>query len=339
MKENRQLALKSILVFEGGMDDDPRDPGGRTKNGIIQRVYDADRRRRGLPTQDVFKMTDAERDNIYFRNYFDKVRFDELPPGIDLMLVDGGVNAGPSQAIKWTQRALGLTADGVLGDVTMERIQSHPNHDLLIRQSIDRRNAFYRGLKTFKTFGKGWLSRTAQLSVKAQRMAMGDNGPVVTYVPNGNKKATPLDFKPLPALGAPSAVSAGGGVSSVLTTAQTTLEPLGANEHVATILMYIAVASAVVTAAGLAWAWYAKRQRDELIDVLDLVQTQAQAVNDNAFVPEEVITQYANPNERGTETGNIGRGVVTASGRTAGDTEVRVNPEQPIPAEKIDKVA
>jgi hypothetical protein len=55
----------------------------------------------------------------------------------------------------------------------------------------------------------------------------------------------------------------------------------------------------------------------------------------NAIVPDEVKAQYEDPNARGgSETGNIGVNTVTASGRTQGDGEVRVNPESQVPAEK-----
>jgi lysozyme family protein len=124
-------AMKIYLKFEGGKDDDPQDPGGRTNQGVIQREYTAWRRKQGLPNQDVFLMTNAERDAIYWQNYGAKVRFNELPPGIDLVVTDGAINSGPSQAIKWVQRALGLTADGVLGDVTLNRILENDDNEPL----------------------------------------------------------------------------------------------------------------------------------------------------------------------------------------------------------------
>lgn len=323
MHENRAIALKAILAFEGGNDDDPRDPGGRTSQGIIQRVYDSYRLRKGQPKQDVFKITPFERDDIYYTQYLAKVRFDELPPGVDLMLADGGVNAGPSQAIKWTQRALGLTADGVLGEVTIQRIQDHPNHDLLIRLSLDRRRAFYRGLKTFPVFGKGWLSRTDQLQKKTQLMAMGDTGPDVVYVPNGNKKATPEDFKKVPSTTTPSFLTGGGAVGSTLSGVQTQLTSFAGTPMIDKVLTTIAIGMAILTAAGLAYTIWATYRKREIEDVLDLVAVQG--ANDNAEVPQEVLRQYADPAARGGETGNIAEGHTTTSGRKAGDTEDRVN--------------
>lgn len=327
MRENFAVSLKAILIYEGGKDDDPRDPGGRTNQGVIQRVYAAYRIRKRLPPRDVFLMDDAERDAIYRSQYADKVLFDDLPPGIDFALFNGAVNCGPSQAIKWMQRALGLTASGVLGDVTMQRIQDHPDHDVLVKAYLDRQRAFYRGLRTFKTFGQGWLARTDSVQRKAQLMAMGSVGPEVVFIPNGNKKATLLDAHPLPAMGPAAALSSGGSVSTALSSAQQTLEPFSTNEMVGRMMTIILVASAVATAIGFAWAYYVKTRRAELQDVLDLVPTPGEADNDN--VPDEVLKQYADPTARGTETGNIAPGVVTQSGRVEGDTEVRVNSVSP----------
>jgi len=339
MKENRHKALAIELKFEGGKDDDPIDPGGRTNQGVIQRVYAAWRRKKGLPARDVFLMENAERDEIYFDNYFAKVRFDELPPGVDVVVVDGAINSGPAQSIKWVQRALGIQADGVLGDVTMERILSHENHDALIAGILERRMAFLRALKTFYHFGKGWTSRVNQLRQVGQSWAMGNVGPPVVFVANGNKKATIVDAKKIPSTAPADATAAGGTVSTGLSTAQSVFEPLsGRSDTIDTILMVLIVVGIALTAFGLAYGYWVRSKRSELNDVLDL-QPMNPGVADNDNLPAEVLREYKDPYARGSETGNMAPGTVTASGRTEGDTEVRVNAPQPVPEIKQDKAA
>lgn len=334
MKENWQKAMLIELKFEGGKDDDPIDPGGRTNQGVTQRVYSAWRLKNGKPARDVFLMENAERDEIYHENYGMKVRFDELPPGIDLVLLDGGINSGPAQSIKWVQRALNITADGVLGDVTMQRIMSHENHDALIEGILFRRMAFLRGLKTFNHFGGGWTSRVNQLKKNGQAWAMGTVGPPVIFVANGNKKATITDAKPLPSTSPADATAAGGTVSTGLSTVQSLFEPLtGRSDTIDHILLGLIVAGLVATAFGIAYGYWVRKKRSELNDVLDL-EPMKTGYADNDNVPSEVLKDYADPNARGSETGNIAPGAVTASGRTAGDTEVRVNTPTPVPAEK-----
>lgn len=322
MKQDFSKAMKIELVYEGGKDDDPVDPGGRTNQGIIQREFSAYLIRHGQAARDVFTMTPAERDDIYRTQYGDKIKFDDLPPGVDLVMLDGAINSGVSQSIKWAQRALGITADGVLGAVTMQRIIDHPDHDVFIAGICDRRMAYLRALKTFYHFGGGWTARVTSLKKTAQLWAMGSVGPDVVFIPNGNKKAKVVDAKPMPLTAPADAVSGGGVVTTTLSTAQQALSPMqGSSSLIDHVLIGILVAGGVATAFGLAYGWYARKKRAELNDVLDLVAARAPSDNDN--VPPSVMMQYLDPNATGSETGNIAPGVVTTSGRVAGDTEVR----------------
>src|SRR3954452_10708150 len=68
---------RTVLAFEGGKVDNPNDPGGRTNQGVIQRVYDGWRRRKALPLRSVYLMEEAERDDIYRNQYWLAVRGDE----------------------------------------------------------------------------------------------------------------------------------------------------------------------------------------------------------------------------------------------------------------------
>lgn len=298
-------AMKIELIYEGGKDDDPVDPGGRTNQGIIQREYSAYRIRKGLQPRDVFLMESAERDEIYDLQYGKKIQFDALPPGVDLVILDGAINSGPTQSIKWVQRALGLSADGVLGVVTMQRIQDFPDHDILIHNILERRRAFLLALKTFSHFGKGWMARVNNLEKVGQAWAMGSVGPNVYYIPEAHKKASMIDAKPLPMTSIGDSISAGGTVTTTLTGVQNTLQPLQGTPLVDRILFWVLIASTVLTALGFAWSWYARREREKLNSALDLVATPDQGRADNADVPPEVMNQYIDPNAKGSETGNF----------------------------------
>jgi hypothetical protein len=205
----------------------------------------------------------------------------------------------------------------------MQRIADHPNHDQLIADVVARRDLFLRALKTYKVFGKGWNARIVNVKKVGQSWAMGSVGPEVVFIPNGNKKATLVDAKPLPAKAPADVTASGGAVSTALTTAQGLFEPLQGNAVIDKVLLGIVVAGGVLTAVGLAWGWYARRKESELQDALDTAPAFASGPADNDNVPVEVLRQYADPDARGGETGNIAEGVVTQSGRVAGDTETR----------------
>ncbi len=164
------LCLPYILKEEGGNDDDPHDPGGRTSRGIIQREYDAYRKSLGEQPKDVWTASDAEVADIYHQQYW-LPWCPQMPPGVDLCFFDMGVNSGPVRAIKLLQRALGVADDGHIGIITSTAVRNS-NPIKLVSDYSDERRAFYRSLKTFKYFGKGWLNRTSTIEQVALKMAV-----------------------------------------------------------------------------------------------------------------------------------------------------------------------
>lgn len=157
-------ALALMLAHEGGYSNHPKDPGGATNRGVTQRVYDGYRRLKGLSLRSVRHIEDGEVQDIYKRNYWNMVRADELPAGLDYAVFDFAVNSGVSRAIKFLQAGLGFTGedvDGIIGDKTLGRVfdAARQNEELLITKYCGERMKFLRSLGTFPTFGKGWTRR------------------------------------------------------------------------------------------------------------------------------------------------------------------------------------
>lgn len=167
---NFDEALKRVLVHEGGYVNHPADPGGATNRGVTQRVYDGYRDRLGRKRQSVRSITVAEVADIYKRQYWDAIRADDLPSGVDYCTFDAAVHSGSSQSAKWLQRAVGVTADGQVGEATLEATRK-ANAASVINSSCDRRLSMLRGLKTWGTFGKGWSSRVADVRKVSLDMA------------------------------------------------------------------------------------------------------------------------------------------------------------------------
>lgn len=271
-------SLPPVLVYEGGKVDDPRDPGGRTNQGIIQRVYNAWRKAHGQSPADVYDMTNAERDAIYRSQFWDAVQGDKLPDGVDFVTFDGAVNSGPVQSIKWLQRALGVNADGQLGAVTFAALAANTNHAALVDAIVDRREAFLKALKTFKTFGKGWMARTAKVRKLGKAWANGHQLAVEVsgrYDPPA-PKAVVADAKTVPSMGAAD-VATGGGIGSgtlavTVNTLKDTVSPYAEiGSKLAILVVVLAVISAVLTIGGLAWRWWASRKKAAVADAMDRV--------------------------------------------------------------------
>jgi len=156
------------LSQEGGFVDNPHDPGGATNLGITLETL-AKFRGKEVTVQDVKDLTRAEAEEIYRANYWLPARCNDLRPGVDLMVFDFGVNAGPITSVKLLQRVVGTTDDGSLGPETMAACKAMDVRKL-IEALAEARLAYYRKLPTFADFGRGWTARTAQ--VKSAALAM-----------------------------------------------------------------------------------------------------------------------------------------------------------------------
>jgi lysozyme family protein len=278
MKAEFAKAMKPVLVHEGGKVDDPRDPGGRTNQGVTQSTYNLYRKSIGKKPTDVYNMTNVERDAIYKKRYWDVVEGDQLPPGLGYVLFDGAVNSGPSQSVKWVQRAMGTRytgkVDGQMGLMTLEAIAAFPDHDRLIAAVIERRLAFLKNLRTWGTYGKGWKRRVESVLATGQAWAAGSVGPKVEYIPGAEAKASIEDAKPLPVKAvADTATGVGGGTAVVAQTIDQSKDQLAqfSDIHfVQMVLLLLTVTGVTLAIGGLAYRWYAARKERKMTDALDL---------------------------------------------------------------------
>ena len=166
---NFEKALETILHHEGGFVNHPRDPGGMTNLGVTKRVWEqwigteADER-------EMRNLTPEKVGPLYKKNYWDRVKGDDLPSGLDLAVFDWAVNSGTGRAAKKLQSMIGTTADGGIGPNTLKALKSFTKeHGVTgaIEEYTKVRQNFYESLKTFDTFGKGWTRRNQETCDKA----------------------------------------------------------------------------------------------------------------------------------------------------------------------------
>ena len=167
--DNFERCLAVVLDKEGGFSNDPKDRGGPTQMGITLATL-AERRECGpaaLTADDVRNLTRREAAEIYRARYWLPMRCNDLPHGIDLMVFDFGVNAGPRTAVKLLQRAAGVVDDGSVGPRTLAAVKAAGG---LIDALVEARLAHYRSLGNYATFGNGWTNRTRQVADLARAM-------------------------------------------------------------------------------------------------------------------------------------------------------------------------
>ena len=166
---NFDRALSLVLQYEGGFTDDRRDPGNWTGgkvgagqlNGTKKGIAAA-----SFPHLDIKNLTDAQIAEIYRAKYWNRVRGDDLPSGIDLSTMDGGVNSGPPRSVRWLQAALGETQDGAVGPITLDAARK-ADAPKIIRAHCAKRLGFVKSLAIWNTFGKGWARRIANVEATA----------------------------------------------------------------------------------------------------------------------------------------------------------------------------
>ena len=183
MKDNFDRSLKFVLGYEGKFSDVAEDRGGPTNQGITMttlREYHAcygygDFDNDGnIDAEDIRLLdTPGEAEPVYKRLFWDKVRGDDLPAGIDYLIFDSAVNHGSRYAGKFLQRAINrasrnlLVVDGVIGSKTVDAAKCQNNSELTTN-ILRERDIFYRKIvscdQSQEKFFKGWMNRLAKVT-------------------------------------------------------------------------------------------------------------------------------------------------------------------------------
>lgn len=168
MKDNFDSALKAMLHHEGGWSFHKDDPGGMTNLGVTKRVWEEwvghavdEKTMRALTPEMVGPM--------YKAKYWDKIKGDDLPSGVDYAVFDAAVNSGPGRAAKWLQGCVGVEQDGGIGPKTLAAVAKH-DPAVLVEDYAKRRLSFLMDLPHWGTFGKGWGRRVAEVQNTASSM-------------------------------------------------------------------------------------------------------------------------------------------------------------------------
>jgi lysozyme family protein len=160
---NFDKAFELLIGHEGGYTTNPKDAGNwtggkvgvgvnkGTKYGIAANSY---------PNLDIKNLSLDQAKAIYKRDYWDKVKGDQLPQSLAFHVFDMAVNSGVSRGIKLLQKTIGTNEDGLIGPKTLAAVNAmNVNHAIHIYNA--NRLQFYTSLRDFSVFGKGWVNRVA----------------------------------------------------------------------------------------------------------------------------------------------------------------------------------
>ncbi len=172
MADAFDTCLAFTLEREGGFSDDPHDPGGATCHGITLATYRdwADNPR--LDVSDIRDIAAATVREIYHGRYWLPVSAESLPRGVDLMVFDHGVNAGPGRSARLLQEVLGFSGaavDGAIGPKTLAAAAAADPATVIARLAASQA-AYYRSLDDFDRYGAGWLNRVDARRALAMQM-------------------------------------------------------------------------------------------------------------------------------------------------------------------------
>ncbi len=164
-------ALEFTLRWEGGLGDDPSDPGGLTNFGISKRAH---------PEVDVSNLTRDDAAAIYKLDYWDRLQCDSVPTALSIALFDFGVNAGHRRAARNLQAIVGVERDGRVGPNTIDAVWGGSASRLLLDSDLatdltTRRAKHLVRLALqrppMRKFLQGWMARCIAVAVYAEEIA------------------------------------------------------------------------------------------------------------------------------------------------------------------------
>lgn len=149
------VCLPVILASEGGF---VIDQGGPTNLGVTRTALAAFLRR-PVTIDEVRALTPATVGPLYLADYYNPAHCPALPAGLDLMVFDEAVNEGVGRAIRHLQEAIGVTADGLFGPLTLAAVDAAAPTET-INAIHDTNAAYYASLdELYPEDERGWTAR------------------------------------------------------------------------------------------------------------------------------------------------------------------------------------
>ncbi len=176
---------RMIGRYEGGYGWSKADTGGPTKYGVT--CFDlAEHRGQKMNSMAswapiVQAMTLPEAEEIYATKYAAAIRYNDLPAGPDVVMMDYGVNSGISRPIRVARAILGVPGGAVMDQKLLDAIRKTDPAKFVTDMLAERLHFMHaiRGGSAWAEFGGGWGARVADLKAYALHLATAAPGTVI----------------------------------------------------------------------------------------------------------------------------------------------------------------
>lgn len=159
-----ETTFSRTIGHEGKFQANPKDRGNWT--GGKERVGELKGTKWGLaamtyPHLDIANITLEQAKEIYFNDWWLKLKMDCWPNVIKYQMFDAAFNHGTGRANQFLQFAARVKDDGVIGPKTITAVNMTDPNDLVLR-FLAKRLRYFTEVKTWAEFSKGWSLRVAQ---------------------------------------------------------------------------------------------------------------------------------------------------------------------------------
>lgn len=159
-----ETTFNRTIGHEGKFQANPKDRGNWT--GGKEGVGELKGTKWGLaamtyPHLDIANITLEQAKEIYFNDWWLKLKMDCWPNVMKYQMFDAAFNHGTGRANQFLQFAARVKYDGVIGPKTITAVNMTDHNDLVLR-FLAKRLRYFTEVKTWAEFSKGWSLRVAQ---------------------------------------------------------------------------------------------------------------------------------------------------------------------------------
>ena len=159
-----ETTFSRTIGHEGKFQANPKDRGNWT--GGKEGVGELKGTKWGLaamtyPHLDIANITLEQAKEIYFNDWWLKLKMDCWPNVMKYQIFDAAFNHGTGRANQFLQFAARVKDDGVIGPKTIAAVNKTDPNDLVLR-FLAKRLRYFTEVKTWAEFSRGWSLRVAQ---------------------------------------------------------------------------------------------------------------------------------------------------------------------------------